>query len=273
MQLYLALNNILKDISFDSINLSTFQLKRLSTWFAKENLSKFMKFYYRLDDASQSIFLRILRNCLGYLFEGKIEKYHYISDAEYEKWVVLARAYEPPVKSYLADVIETFFLKGYECGECKAQPGNIVLDCGAYTGNTSIYFADLVGDAGHVYAFEAMPKTFEKLRANLEKISYTNITPINSAVDKETGQVSFINEALPSSRKSSAPNAILISSIAIDDFVINRNLKQVDFIKMDVEGAELDALIGARYTIQKYKPILAICIYHKADDFMRVLNF
>lgn len=46
--------------------------------------------------------------------------------------------------------------------------------------------------------------------------------------------------------------------------------EKISFIKMDIEGAEYDALLGARHTIEKYKPVLMISVYHKQDDFIRL---
>jgi hypothetical protein len=65
-------------------------------------------------------------------------------------------------------------------------------------------------------------------------------------------------------------NAINVSSIAIDDLVTRENIEKVDFIKMDIEGAEANALVGAQKTIAKFRPKLAICVYHKKDDFYSI---
>ena len=64
-----------------------------------------------------------------------------------------------------------------------------------------------------------------------------------------------------------------IKTKAIDDLVKEEGLERVDFIKMDIEGSELAALKGAKNTIQKYKPNLAICIYHKIEDFYTIPKY
>ena len=62
-------------------------------------------------------------------------------------------------------------------------------------------------------------------------------------------------------------------TLAIDDLVQQQNLPRVDFIKMDIEGAELSALRGAKQTIQRHKPKLAISVYHRLTDFFEVPEF
>jgi hypothetical protein len=62
-------------------------------------------------------------------------------------------------------------------------------------------------------------------------------------------------------------------TISIDDFVSANGITKVDFIKMDIEGAELKALKGAKQTIKKFKPKLAIAIYHSMEDFVTIPNW
>ena len=61
-----------------------------------------------------------------------------------------------------------------------------------------------------------------------------------------------------------------VQSMKIDDFVFNNGLPRLDFIKMDIEGAEIEALKGAMRTIEKYRPKMAIAVYHKLPDFYEI---
>ncbi len=165
--------------------------------------------------------------------------------------------------SYLLDIIDTWLLEAYALpGICEAQAGDIVLDCGAYTGNTSIYFSQKIGATGHVYGFEPSEDIFTRYAAHVA--NYDNITPFHTAVSNVTGHISFSADNAPDSHITDAGKKV--PSIAIDDFVTNTNLPKVNFIKMDIEGAEEAALNGARNTIKKYRPHMAISIYHKNED-------
>jgi len=57
-----------------------------------------------------------------------------------------------------------------------------------------------------------------------------------------------------------------VKALKIDTIVEELGLEKVDFIKMDIEGAEIDALLGAEQTIKRFKPKLAICTYHRPTD-------
>ena len=62
-------------------------------------------------------------------------------------------------------------------------------------------------------------------------------------------------------------------TLTIDDFVAQQGLDRVDFIKMDIEGAETEALKGAEQTIVRCRPKMAICLYHRPKDFVSIPRF
>jgi hypothetical protein len=73
--------------------------------------------------------------------------------------------------------------------------------------------------------------------------------------------------------KDNNHDSLEITTVSIDDFVHERNLPRVDFIKMDIEGAELSALKGAEKTIRAHKPRLAIAVYHRREDFIDISTY
>ena len=73
-------------------------------------------------------------------------------------------------------------------------------------------------------------------------------------------------------RRDNSGNDV-VKAVSIDSYVREKKIPRVDFIKLDVEGAELDVLEGAKATVALYKPILALSVYHKLDDFWTLTNF
>lgn len=74
------------------------------------------------------------------------------------------------------------------------------------------------------------------------------------------------NSAANSISLQRSSNVEKIEITTIDTFVLDNNLTKVDFIKADIEGAEREMLEGAKLTLKKYAPKLAICTYHRPDD-------
>ncbi len=167
---------------------------------------------------------------------------------------------------YILDRIDTWLLESYSLpGLCEAEPGDIVLDCGTYTGNTSLYFAQKIGPGGHVYGFEAAASSFKKYAKNMAGAG--NITPVHAAVYDRCGEVFLCGDNFAARvGKGGDP----VPALTLDAFCQSKKLPRVDFIKMDVEGAEIPALNGAGEIIRKYKPKMALSAYHKADDLITI---
>ncbi|CCO22584.1 FkbM family methyltransferase [Maridesulfovibrio hydrothermalis] len=154
--------------------------------------------------------------------------------------------------------------------------GDVVLDCGAAFGDVSLQFADRVGENGHVYCFEPYHRFLrvyhENMRMNAELASRVSL--IEKGVWHISGEtLSFIEGGGGSRIDESNQSSFKITTATIDETVASLDLSQVDFIKMDIEGAELNALRGAIKTLKKFRPKLAICLYHSPEDFHTIPYF
>lgn len=161
----------------------------------------------------------------------------------------------------------------------KPEQGDIVLDCGACWGDTALFFAHEIGKSGHVYSFEFIPDNINIFNTNisLERNSYlkNKITLVTCPLDEITGKEVSYDDKGPGSRIFSdhSPAVSKATTICINDFFKQYRLEKVDFIKMDIEGAELPALKGALDVIQQFRPKLAISIYHSLDDFTGIVKY
>jgi len=164
----------------------------------------------------------------------------------------------------------------YENEYVKINEGDNVLDCGTCWGDTTIFFADKVGANGHVYGFDFIPSNLAtcKLNISLNKDFDKRITLIEQPLGETSKKELYYNDNGPASFVSTEKiSENKVETISIDDFVKINNVKRVDFIKMDIEGAELGTLKGAYNTIISHKPKLAISIYHSFDDFVNIPTY
>lgn len=132
-------------------------------------------------------------------------------------------------------------------GEIKS--GMTVVDIGAHVGYYTLLAAKLVGDGGRVFAFEPAPANFSILASNAEKNGYSNISLIQKAVSGKSSRLKLFLQDYKYSGKhafgqdSKAAGHILVDSVSLDEFFKDLD-GRIDFIKMDIEGAELIALEG-----------------------------
>lgn len=135
------------------------------------------------------------------------------------------------------------------------DPGDGFLDVGANIGTYTLFARSLVGSSGRVDAFEAHPKAAARLRENLEINSITNVVVHEVAVASEPGLVSFLDDFDVSNsiitEKDRGANTVEVTAAAIDDVVADCRYAVG---KMDIEGFEPGALIGARARLQRGDP-------------------
>jgi len=204
-------------------------------------------------------------------------------DARLARYDLHRFAYDLQVYGSAAGLACTFVQKQYEYHRggvvCKAEPGDVAIDAGACWGETTIYFAHEVGAHGRVLSFEFIPTNLVVLRRNLE----VNL-PLAGRIDvvenplwMTSGNTLYYVDWGPGSRVSPDPSrypgAPRVSTVSIDDAVSTRQVPRVDFIKMDIEGAELPSLKGAERTLRAHRPKLAISLYHQLSDFVTIPRY
>jgi len=173
------------------------------------------------------------------------------------------------------NVAWTFLIRQYylERNEVviRPLPGDCVVDAGACFGDTALAFAASVGKKGNVYAFEIDPSNLEIAAHNLAL--NPQISSRISLCEEALGDIEakrYLHGSGPGAQVLDRPGGQPVSMTTLDSFVDRAGIKQVDFIKMDIEGAEFGALQGAASTLARFKPRLAISLYHRADDLLRI---
>jgi len=147
------------------------------------------------------------------------------------------------------------------------REGDVVLDCGAGWGDTSMLFGRKVGPDGLVVGFEFTPSNVSAIRQHfvMNEEMRNRVKIITHPLGEKSGQsVSF--DDMATSTRTTAKGKHRAETRSIDDVVHVMKLPKVDVIKMDIEGAEYAALRGAVRTIRRFGPRLSISAYHRPDD-------
>lgn len=164
------------------------------------------------------------------------------------------------------------------------RPGTAFIQAGCLNGETCYKFADWCGGGySFIITFEPDPGNYTLCCKKFQDIPLPNVQLINAGLSSKEGTAVFdahstdrshiISAALPSEfnfTQYTPENEVTIRTATIDDIAGDR---AVGFIELDVQGAELDALQGAKNTILRDKPLLAICVYHLRGDMLAIMNY
>ena len=159
----------------------------------------------------------------------------------------------------------------------EARENEVFVDCGCFDGATCYNFAGWCGAKGfdRIYSFEADPKNYARAKEILAPLGKCELFPYGTAdVNKK---VYFAADAFETSciiskeeaEKRNFEGIEEIETAALDDVLEG---KKITFIKMDIEGAEYEALQGARKLIMENRPRMAISVYHKFEDFVTLAD-
>lgn len=205
--------------------------------FLKKYEDRFQRVYEQFaDDVSRKVFINILKHNMSF------------DNQYFEK-------------------IKEYEIQGYFGTELFANTENeVIIDGGAYDGDTvREFFSNPKRKCKQIYAFEPDTENYKKLCASIEN---DKVIPIHAGLGKEKTTLNFIMGSGVSSRvDEEGTNQITIETI--DNVLQN---EKPTFIKMDIEGAESDALLGGKTVIAKYLPVLAISAYHKMRDMFELIE-
>lgn len=144
----------------------------------------------------------------------------------------------------------------------------IFIDVGSYNFGTSQNLLNKCDSVSKIYAFEPHPVQYLISKENSKDNSIAAVFPYG--LWNETTELIFDDTLGPNSKcinDECKADRVIVKTAMLDDIL---NGEKATFIKMDIEGAELNALKGAKETIIKYKPKLAVCVYHKKEDIIDI---
>lgn len=162
---------------------------------------------------------------------------------------------------------------------CRLVGGDgVFFDLGAHVGYFTILAAQLVGPGGQVWAFEPLPRNVGFLREHLRLNGITNATVVEAGVADFSGTAPFDNSLGGVACRLSHQGTARVRVLSIDALVSGSEVPEPDYLKIDVEGAELSVLRGAHSTLVRARPTIFIdthgpMIHRECVSFLRGLGY
>jgi FkbM family methyltransferase len=157
------------------------------------------------------------------------------------------------------------------CHCFKLEPSMVIIDVGAGTGTDALFFSRAVGPTGKVIAIEAHPHTFAMLQATCRWNGLHNVTPLNYAVMDRKCHV-YVEDRPNHVENSVAVEkgenhlATGIPAASLDDICRDLKLERIDYVKMNIEGAERFAIQGMSEVVRQTRAITIACHDFRASS-------
>jgi FkbM family methyltransferase len=158
------------------------------------------------------------------------------------------------------------------------KPGQVVYDIGANAGFYTLLASVLVGENGHIYSFEPLPGNLLELRNHLKINGIQNCTVIDAAASSSEGEAIFDPSGDRCTGHLAESGTLRVRTVTLDGLVSRNEIRPPNLMKVDIEGAELECLRGARRVIQEFRPVIFLATHgpevHAASvDLLAKMNY
>lgn len=187
-----------------------------------------------------------------------------------KQWIVKSSVHGCWIGSYEYDMQILF--------EKTISEGKVVFDIGAHVGFYTLLASELVCSKGRVFAFEPMPRNLFYLQEHLRLNHITNVTVIEAAISDSSGLANFEETANPYQGHLSAQGTIQVKIVNLDQMIALGEIVIPDYLKIDVEGAEMQVLLGAKNILEKAHPTIFLATHgdvlqKQCREFLTLLGY
>ena len=177
------------------------------------------------------------------------------------KWIISSGYSQYWMGTYEPEIAEKFVKY--------AKRSNVIYDIGAHIGYYTLLASKFTEPDGKIFAFEPLPGNLQQLKRHVEINNRSNVVLIEKAVSIKTGKTLFTNSGnnVANSICENSPmfqfgQSIEVKTCTLDDLLLNGDLLPPQLIKMDIEGAEFDALRGAELLLRKHHPTIFLSTHN-----------
>ncbi len=211
-----------------------------------------MKLYFRRNKLKELLYY-LLQNVYIPILTGKLSGKKWVVGSSGKIMRYLTTTYESRLTYYSQKLI---------------KEGDVVFDIGAHVGYFTLLFSMLVGDKGKVFSFEPNKNNFCLLDKHVRINKLQNVRILPYAVYDIDGFLSFKIGDGSGTGKISDDGQYFVSVVSVDSFVLKNKIDRLDFLKVDVEGAEDKVIEGAKDTLKKFQPTIFLSL-HGEDKYIK----